>query len=80
MKKIRGHSHTPAIAKGAYQVGVPMKAISYNNPKTWKLGQNVSAKDLKETYFALYGGEIAANFTPPHRREAIEHTRRKLGL
>ena len=29
-------------------------------------------------YFFLYGGKI--DFPAPRRREAIEHTRRKLGL
>jgi hypothetical protein len=50
----------------------------FNNPKTWQLGQKVRREDLAATYRELYGG--LPEHPAPRRREAIEHTRRKLGL
>ncbi len=97
-KTILGYSHTPAIAKGTYQVGIKTKSPVYGSgPATWQnshvivypngtimtkgfnAGRKMSKEDLLTTYRELYGG-FAANFPPPRRREAIEHTRRKLGL
>ncbi len=76
---IIGHSHTPAIAKGTYTVGTSMPlTLGYNNPKTWKTGQPVRSQDIAATYRELYGG--LPEHPVPRRREAIEHTRRKLGL
>ena len=102
MKKILGHSHhTPQIAKGTYQVGIPVAhdlqyneepvtwqqghvivypngkpiARGFNNPKT---GQKMRREDLAATYREAYGG--IPEHPIPRRREAIEHTRRKLGL
>ena len=95
MKKIRGFSHTPSIKKGTYAVGTATSfdlhystagamwkqghVIVYPNGKKATPGFN-RLKSKADLYFEMYGGELAANFPPPRRREAIEHTRRKLGL
>ena len=79
-KTILGHSHTPAIAKGTYAVGTATSLdLQYNTSKTWKTGQPVRSQDLAATFRALYGS-FPEEVPPPRRREAIEHTRRKLGL
>ncbi len=88
--------HTPTIAKGTYAVGTAMTAhdLHYNTAAAmWQQGHCViypngkkmapgfnKLKSKSDLYFEMYGGEIAENFPPPRRREAIEHTRRKLGL
>ncbi len=94
-KTILGHSHhTPAIAKGTYQVGIKTKSPVYGSgPATWQQGHvivypngtivrtgfKMRKEDLAATYRELYGGysQFAANFPPPRRREAIEHTRQQ---
>ncbi len=86
-KTILGHSHTPAIAKGTYAVGTATSLdLHYNTAAAmmWRIGK-VKKEDLAAAYRELYGGvdpysKFAQDFPPPRRREAIEHTRRKLGL
>ena len=78
-KTILGHSHTPAIAKGTYQVGTATSFdLHYNTAAV--MWQSKNAKTA--TYRKLYGGiePFPEEHPPPRRREAIEHTRRKLGL
>lgn len=54
-------------------------APGFNLAKRWIPGQKISREDLDATYRELYGG-LPAEHPAPRRREAIEHTRRKLGL
>jgi len=53
----------------------------FNHPKTWSAGQTVEKAELQKMWAELYGATSDINIVPvPRRREAIEHTRRKLGL
>ena len=89
-KPIRGHSHTPAIAKGTYAVGTATSFdLHYNTAAAmWQQGHvtvypnGSTVRMKKDTYFELYGGiePFPEVYPSPRRREAIEHTRRKLGL
>jgi hypothetical protein len=66
--------------------------MGFNHLKTWTAGQQVGGfremKEVRSEYLAAmyavhYGAHIKElNIEPPptRRREAIEHTRRKLGL
>ena len=46
--------------------------------KGFNAGQKVRKEDLSAVYKELYGGIV--EHPVPRRREAVEHTRRKLGL
>jgi hypothetical protein len=55
-------------------------ALGFNNPKTGQPGQQMRSEDLNKMFADVYGEQLAQDFPVPRRREAIEHTRRKLGL
>jgi hypothetical protein len=61
----------------------PLGGMGFNHLKTWTAGQPVRSEDMAAMYAVHYGAQIdELNIAPPptRRREAIEHTRRKLGL
>lgn len=77
---------TKAISYKAYPAGKWLQGhtIIYPNGnaaqimcKGFNAGQPVNLNPCAEI---ILPHELAANFPPPRRREAIEHTRRKLGL
>ena len=56
-------------------------AKGFNHFKTWTAGMKLEKMELKTLWAELYGANNKLNVVPvPRRREAIEHTRRKLGL
>jgi hypothetical protein len=69
-----------------YRINMPdadsyIMCKSFNHPKTWSAGQKVEKAELEKMWGELYGAQNELNVIPPtRRREAIEHTRRKLGL
>lgn len=81
-KTILGHSHTPEMIKGAYQVGTvkSMGCMGYNKgPAKWLGNQTITYANGDKLTVPLYAAGVE-EYPAPRRREAIEHTRRKLGL
>jgi hypothetical protein len=61
----------------------PLGGMGFNHLKSWTAGQQVRSEVMAAMYAVHYGAHIKElNIEPPptRRREAIEHTRRKLGL
>jgi hypothetical protein len=58
-------------------------AKGFNHSKTWTAGQIVEKMEMERMWLELYSNDdftMKFSLPPPRRREAIEHTRRKLGL
>ncbi len=87
--KVPNYSGKPQT-KGTYQIGISTGRIRYNQGPAWQTGHvivypngKIVARGLNFDYAEAelrMMRELAAQHPLPRRREAIEHTRRKLGL
>lgn len=76
-KTILGHSHSPAIAKGAYAVGTSVRhAVGYNRwPAKWLSQRTHWIGNVFDGYAVSHHEEEPEN----RRRDAVMATRAKYG-
>jgi hypothetical protein len=71
-KRIRGHSHVPAISKGVYQVGTVTGPMNYNDgPKSWGGAMARAIGSKRKTEFfgdSMCGDCIGTKVTGGHDR------------
>jgi hypothetical protein len=76
-KRIRGHSHVPAIQKGVYQVGTATRLeLDYNDgPKSWGGAMARAMGSKRKTEFfgdSMCGDCISTKLTGGHDRNVNE--------